>query len=233
MRIVLLEDDPDQLADAERCLSSLAAAFDDAFEVEPFSSSASLVEAAAFDRDIYLLDIQMEGMSGMEVARLVRRSNPTAAILFLTNSPSYAIEGYSVGALDYILKPVDARSLGPKLRRAADAVCAARPHSLTIQSKGRLTLVAENIAYVETINRRTVLHMRDRSEHTCYESLASLRKKLPANLFFQCHAAFIVNIRAIEKLSPGEVVVGGASVPVSRGKRKGFMDFIASRFGAW
>ena len=175
----------------------------------------------------------MEGLSGMEVARLVRDANAQAAILFLTNSPSYAIEGYSVGALDYILKPVDERSLESKLRRARDVVSASRPHSLTIQSNGRLTLVAESIAYIETINRRTILHMRDRSQHVCYESLASLRKRLPENLFFQCHAAFIVNIRAIEKLSPGEVSVGGATVPVSRGKRKGFMDFIASRFGTW
>lgn len=231
LTIAILEDDPSQLRELLAAVRGVTQADGTPCSVVPFSSGDAIVESESVGFDIYLLDIQMQGRSGLDVARFVRERNERALIVFITASASYAIEGYSVQAFDYVLKPFDEKSLARKLRRTIACVRGRERRFLDVGSKTCAQVCVDSIAYLETAKRRTVVHLRDGAEHQSYKSLAAMQKELPSDLFFRCHAAFVVNVACVTRVQQAELTVCGDAVPLARGRRHAFLEFLAAYLG--
>lgn len=132
-------------------------------EAEQFCSGNELKKAVGDGKqyDIYLLDIIMEGINGLETAAMLRASGCDGHIIFLTASPEYAIASYEVNALYYMLKPVDPDKFFKILDlavRKTDVV--AKSFSIKLKT-GRISLPVEQIAYVDTADRKLCYHLRD------------------------------------------------------------------------
>ena len=184
--------------------------------------------------DIYLLDILMPGLSGMELAEDLRRKDETACLIFLTSSPEFALESYSVRAFDYILKPVDRERLYKTLDHALSFRAKQISDELIVRSGGRLISVPlGSIEYVEARQEKLVYYLNGNRILEAPGVLASLESRLLADpRFIKPHRAYIVSMDYIRSLEGRELTVVGSfpPVPIARGHfaeiRKAYLGYM-------
>ena len=198
-----------------------------ALETELFTDGDSLILAHARKPfDIVLLDVVMPLMNGIETAREMREKDKTVRLVFLTSSPEYAVESYSVRARDYILKPV----VPERLFACLEGLIAEMGEiSRFINVRGmdavhRLPL--SGLDYIEAQGRHSLFRMSDGSGVLSGEAFNSIENRLrDEESFFKCHRSYIVNIFNISSWSPREIVMrSGAKLPLSRGCHREFEE---------
>ena len=184
-----------------------------------FGSAGELLDAARHERfTLYLLDVMMPGLNGMAAAREIRCFDDAADIVFLTSSPSFAYESYSVRALEYLLKPVGAKLLYPVLDRLY--LREQRPQDgLTIKAGPTLVRVPfASLSYVEDNGKHLYFNLSDGQVREIAEALKDYEAALLSREeFVRIHRSYIVNMLQIEELSPAGVrTFSGKLLPVSR-----------------
>ena len=219
MYIAVCDDQAEELSALTALLDQWQAERHFPLRYHTFRSAAGMLDAAQRERfSLYLLDVMMPGIDGMDAAREIRTFDDAADIVFLTSSPGFAYESYGVRALEYLLKPVSAKLLFPLLDRLYQRE--QNPQDgLTVRSEGVLVrLPFSQLSYVEVMGKHLFFHMTDDSVHEVVGALKEYEGALLARPeFMRTHRSYIVNMLQAEKLSPaGVVTFSGRSVPVSR-----------------
>lgn len=171
--------------------------------------------------DIVLVDILMPGMNGMEAAKVCKQLLPSIQVIFITGSDKFAVEAFTLSAVDYIVKPIENARLFVALEKAKQSLqlqehIDAKPnynYKLVIKSNNTfIYLVFDDILFIEKEGRKTILHTeKDRFE--TLESLQELEERLP-DFFYKSHRSYLVNLRKIEKIEPsGESYLAYFGVP--------------------
>lgn len=186
---------------------------------QTFRSGGQLLDAARAERfTLYLLDVLMPGMTGMDAAREIRSFDAAADIIFLTTSPGFAYESYGVRALEYLLKPISGKLLFPVLDRLS--LREQRPQDgLTLKAGATLVRVPfSQLAYVEVSGKHLYFNLTDGQVREVVGSLKDYEPLLLARPeFMRIHRSYIVNMLQIDELSPAGVhTFSGTSLPVSR-----------------
>lgn len=196
-----------------------------------FSSGEELLKNYPPEPDGIFLDIEMDGMSGMECAHRIREFDREVTLLFVTNMVQFALEGYEVNAADFMVKPITYESFALRMDRLIGRLERKRERFLIVKQGGRtLRLSAGEITCVESLNKKTILHKTNGETLTCAEPLYTLEKSLGSG-FFRCHNAFLVNLDLIEALSAGEATVYGEKIPISKYRKKEFLAALANHRG--
>lgn len=176
--------------------------------------------------DLLFLDVEMDNMDGMEAARQIREFDGNIMIVFLTGYADYVFDGYSVGALDYILKPVTVQRLMELLHRVR--VKLEQEENLSFSFKnadGTWRFPLQEILYFYSDRRKVSLVTKDK-EYTFYAKLDEIGKKLDGQ-FVRIHQRFLVNPSRVDYLGGDTVTVGGQELPCSRNYRKQAVKRIA------
>ena len=196
--------------------------------------------------DIILLDIAMQGMDGMACARRIRETNRDVLILFVTSMVQYAVQGYQVEAFDYLVKPFTPGVLEQSLGRAFQKLRDRAPRRITVKTAGGMRpLRVETIAYVEAVNHSSVFHLKREPEpdrhaegsETVFElipcpmTLSAVEGQLKDFGFFRVHAAFLVNLAGVERVTNTDAVVAGVSIPVSKHRRQALLKALTAWWG--
>ena len=186
--------------------------------VTVFEGSGDFLAAFSNGReryDLILLDIIMDEMSGMELARTIRESDKETVIIFITASRDHVFEGYDVGALHYLMKPVNAAVLERLIETAYKDRY--RDNFLVFKSGAQNHRIPlKDIMALETSGRKVEITLRDRTLHYSGK-LTELLRELPKDCFIRCHQAFAVNIRNIRELSRSNAIAeNGKVIPISR-----------------
>jgi DNA-binding LytR/AlgR family response regulator len=153
-------------------------------------------------------------------------------IIFITMLTQYAIEGYSVGAFDYVLKPVRYEEFSAKL----DRVCRMLAHqnsyvTLEVRTKEEIRLIsADDISYIEVSNHDILIHANGEVIRQ-WGNLKSYEDKLAASHFVRCNACYLVNLKYVRGISGDTVTVGQEELTVSKAKRKEFLMAVAQYKG--
>lgn len=190
-------------------------------EVEAFSSSYDLLEAVE-ERggyDIYLLDMVMPHLNGIETARRIRRREEKAQILFLTVSKEYAVEAFSVKATGYLVKPVEKNDFEKELMFCIHNRAPEENPAVHIKTKGGIYRVhIRDIVAVESFNHRRVFTIADGRTLETSATLASIYEQLGEfSCFFAPHRAYIVNLKYVNGLTATDLIMtDGRRIPVSR-----------------
>ncbi len=197
----------------------------------PYDLLEHLEEVGGFD--LYLLDILMPHLKGLELAKRIRSRGEAAEILFLTSSPEYALDAFGVAACGYLLKPVEKEKFDEVLLAAAYRLTQPRDPYFILKTKdGLRKILFRELILVESFNHDRVCTLTDGSKLVTADTLASIMERLSLDpRFFSPHRAYIINLEHITALNAADVLLStGQRVPVSRSSfstlKKAYVDYL-------
>lgn len=187
--------------------------------METFPSAESFLfhYAEHKDYDILLLDVEMKELSGIELAKQIRKDNKHVEMVFITSHFEFAGEGYEVDALHYLVKPVKEEKLFEVLDKAVKKL-SEEPENLVISCDGEIIrLFEDDILYAESFLHYISIYT-DRQEYKIKKNLSEFEKEVSES-FFRIHRSYLVNLKAVTRISRTGVLLNGTiELPLARGK---------------
>ncbi len=236
LRVCICDDDMADMAKVRALAERFAGEHPEfPMRLRSFSSSFELLGSLETEGgfDVYLLDILMPQLKGVELAERIRERGETAEILFLTSSPEYALDAFGVGACGYLLKPVKKEKFDEALLSAARRLTRPENPSFLLKTREGLRKVPfRELVVVESFNHDRVCSLADGSKLVTSDTLALLMERLSGDpRFFSPHRAYIINLEYITALNAADVLLStGQRVPVSRASltalNKAYMDLL-------
>lgn len=201
-------------------------------EVAAFSDGQEILAKYRPIYDIVLLDIEMEHVDGMTTARRIRVVDQDVVLVFITNSPQYAIGGYQVSALSYLLKPVPYGALSEELDRCIDQVRKReRSFVLLVTGTEQHRVDVADIVYIESIKHRLVVHATTR-DYSLVGSLSAMEEELAENDFFRSNNCYLVNLRHVTGVQQSSCILqGNRELQISRPRKKAFLGALSDYLG--
>lgn len=196
--------------------------FTNQFEVLEFSSGEELLSCYPEGIDIFFLDIDMDKITGMDVARKIREIDSKTEIIFTTAVAEYVQDGYEVRAYRYLIKPIDFNELKKHLVSCIDDIIHKSKHNLLINNKnGVYKIPVCDITYIEVINKDIIVHTMDKN-YTIKMSMSNIEKELERYNFFRCHKSYLINMNHIQCVKGNSVIINNQYIPISRHRSKNF-----------
>lgn len=177
--------------------------------------------------DLLFLDVEMEGMNGMETAWAIREFDRNLILVFVTGYREYVFDGYSVGAMDYLMKPVNTDRLQNLMQRVRKAQYREREEMYILKNtEGTYRFPFKDISYFYSDRRQVVLVVGER-EYPFYQKLDRVQEELEGRKqahfdcsFVRIHQRYLVNARLVEYIGSNAVIVAGKELPISRGLKE-------------
>jgi DNA-binding LytR/AlgR family response regulator len=186
-------------------------------DIFEFSSGDRLLNWAAKNAgklDLIFLDIEMDGLDGMETAKRLRETDGNLQIVFLTGHSEYVFSGYAVGALDYLMKPPVAHKVDDILTRALSALHKGSPDDFICKNSEGMFRVPKASILFFTSEKRVVTCVTSIREYAFYAKLDDVEREAGKN-FVRIHQRYLVNAANVERVGGG-VSIGGQELPMSR-----------------
>lgn len=231
LRIAVVDDEQEQRILLESCLHRYEQENGQRLVLSPFGDAQTFLRQDPGDFDIVLLDIQMPGLDGMAAARQLRQRNQQLVLIFITNMVQFAVDGYEVDAMDFIVKPVSYYRLAASITKARGRLQTEQGVPLVLHTKdGTYRLDSARVHYIEMLNHHTIFHTEDGVFDTT-GSLKKLEQQLVGQPFARCNSGYLVNLRYVRSVEGADVVVDSDRLPISRTRRKAFLQQMSEYFG--
>ncbi|KAB8287293.1 DNA-binding response regulator [Bifidobacterium ramosum] len=232
IRIGVVEDDPSACQRVLDYLNQYQSETGERFVVSVFDDGAQIAEQYAPVYDILLLDIEMRHMDGMEAARRIRERDDSVIIVFITAAPQYAITGYQVGALSYMLKPVPYFAFKQEIKRSIDTVRRRADDAILIDVGGRQQrLELADVVYLESIRHTIIIHLLGGSMSVS-GTLKDFETRLTGHDFFRSNSCYLVNLRHVTGVADQDCIMSnGERLRVSRPRKKAFLTALTDYMG--
>ena len=173
----------------------------------------------------------MKHMDGMQAAMRIRDMDKNVIIIFITNSAQFAVQGYKVEALDYVLKPIQYFAFSQVLHNAVKKVHGKSKFYIhLLQESKMIRLDADQILYIES-RGHTIIYHTEVGEYAERGSLKGAEEKLAQRHYYKCNNCYLVNLAHVERVNQLVVTVKGQDLQISRARRKSFMEALAAYMG--
>lgn len=224
IRIALVEDDPIYVRQLKEYLTRYEKSVGEKFVITCFSDGDEIAIGYKAEYDIILMDIEMGFMDGMTAAEEIRKLDTEVVIIFITNMPQYAIKGYAVDALDYVLKPISYYAFTQRIDRAISRMQRRSRRYICVTGKnGVQKLEFSRISFVEVQGRKLVYHTLDGTV-IAQGTMKDAEESLDSKMFFRCNKGYLVNLEQVDSIQEDNAIVGGETVQISRSKKRAFLD---------
>ena len=231
LNIAVIEDNDRDAKILEQCLTRYATQNHLQFQVAHFSSALKFINAYKSNYDLIFMDIEMPLMDGMTAAKCIRELDQSVIIIFITNMAKYAIKGYEVGALDFVLKPVSYFAFSLKITKALTSLAHREKASVLLTFKnGMMRLPAEDITYIEILRRQMIVHT-ETEVYPVAGTLTEMEAKLGDAGFARCNKGYLVNLRHVKRITADSVQVGNDELLISRRRREDFLAAMTDYYG--
>lgn len=232
IRIAVVEDDSNYRRILDEYIKDYGQKNNEEFEVKNYVDGLDIVDKYNASHDIIFMDIEMKHLDGMKAAQRIREHDRNVVIIFITNMPQYAIEGYKVEAMDYVLKPISAFAFSQELMKAVEKVKERQNNFLYIKKEGNvIRLNVADITYIESGQGHSVIYHTVKEDVVGRESMKNLEQILAPYHFSRCNSGYLVNLAFVERICKNDVIVAGAELQISRMKRKSFMETLTAYIG--
>lgn len=224
VRIALVDDDGSYREELIRYLEQYEQESGEKFSITTFADGDEILDGYTGAYDIIVMDIAMTFVDGMKAAEQIRQMDSEVVIIFITNMPQYAMKGYMVDALDYVLKPLSYYAFSQRIDRALARMRRRGKRYISIPVKGGVKkLDVSRITYVEIQDHDLFFHTTI-GVLPSKGKLAEIEEQLDPKRFFRCGKSHLVNLEFVEGVENNNVQVGDDVVQVSRTRRKALLD---------
>lgn len=240
LRIAICDDIPQELQSLVSLTNQYLAANGLDAEVMKFSHPDALltaIEAESFH--IYILDIVMPMVNGLEVGKEIRRLDCEAQIIYATTEPQFALQAYAASPINYLIKPIEKQQLFDTLTLAISKTDLAEEQTFTIKTADSLRVIKlSDIACCEYRSHAAIFSLTNREEvlsRTIRENFSEYSSPiLKARYFLQCHTSFLVNMRRVDRFAKDSFTLcGGKIVPIAAKQypavRDQYMNFLMEK----
>ncbi len=189
-----------------------------------FVNGIDFLEGFHGNFDLVMMDIEMPGINGMEAAKKLREKDSEVVLVFVTNMAQYAVKGYEVDAMDFIVKPVKYADFAFKMKRVLHALSIRKQPQITITtSSGMKRTNLSKLKYVEVNKHNLIYHFTD-EDVSVRGSLSKIEDELRENNFMKCNNCYLVNPKHITEVKGYTVTVGNEELAISHPRKKAFMQ---------
>ena len=224
MRIAIVDDDAEYRSQLTAYANRYAEENGEALDMAVAADGMNFVSDYRADCDVLFLDVEMPLLDGISTAREIRKVDPCVQIIFLTNYSQYAINGYEVNAIDYVIKPITYFVFQQKLKKALAFSHRSMEQELVLRSeRGVVRLLPRQIVWAESQKNYTVYHTVD-GDYSERATMRSTMQRLGQMGFAACTAGCMVNLRHVRKVVDGDVYLQSSVLPLARAKKKEFME---------
>ena len=189
-------------------------------DVVLYSNASQLLNSVRNQKeqyDLYLIDIYLDTISGLELAERLRNEEENAALCFISSSDAFYREAYDLYAVQYLLKPVKKEDLENLIQRISIWLQKEKEKSLRFRWRGQNGMIPYGkILYVSSREHTVYIHCRDGSVQECSGKLNEIAEQICGDVFLRCPQSFIANMYHVSSMNGSELMVKGQSVPVSR-----------------
>ncbi|GAK07851.1 LytTR family DNA-binding domain-containing protein [Geomicrobium sp. JCM 19038] len=199
IRIGILDDNPNDLNAMEQWLQTQADVHIE-WRCHTALEAYQLLKHSTID--LLIADIEMEGLTGYELAERLRAQGISVDIIFVTGHSGFAVHAFDLDVVDYVMKPISPSRMEKALQRFRSLNAQTDGPKLTIQQQGDMIVVSENdILYIERTGRSSTIHTAT-EEISTYQSLQEIEQELQSTQFFRTHRSFITNLKKITQFAP-------------------------------
>ncbi len=231
-QLAIVEDEDSYAAQLVEYIDKYQAESGNYFKVTRFTDGDEITNGYKGQFDIILMDIEMKLMDGMTAAEEIRKLDNDVIIMFITNMTNYAIRGYQVDALDYVLKPVSYFAFSQKLGRAISRIKKTPSKIISVDMpSGVKKLEIDNIFYIESEGHNLNFYTTS-GEFTIRAKMGDFEEQLSPYNFFRSNKGYLVNLKYVDGVENGSCIIAGKKLLISRARKNDFMtaltDYMAS-----
>ena len=225
INVCIVEDELESAELLRNYINKYGNANNQQFSITHLFDGIDLVDDYKSQFDIIFLDIQMKHLNGMAAAEKIRAIDSDVIIIFITSTVQYAVQGYAVDALGYVLKPVPFAQFEQLFDKAISRVQAKRKHvyiKVSVDDK-QMKLDCDDVYFIESQRNNVVIHCKD-ADYVTIGPLKRFDEMLEIHGFSKCHNAYLINLSFVEAVRKEEVLLtNGVYLPISRARKKEFM----------
>ena len=231
LRVAIAEDDANYIRQLKEYLDRYSRESGTPVEVSTFTDGDELVENYRAQFDLILMDVEMPFLDGMTAAEEIRKLDSEVVIIFITNMAQYAIKGYAVDALDYVLKPVSYFALAQRLDRAIARMKRREQRFIVISVKGGNQKVDISRLYYVESQGHTLLYHTASGVYTSTGTMKEEEARLSGLHFCRGNNGYLINLEHVDGVQDGFALVHGERLQLSRPRRSAFLEALTNYLG--
>ncbi|PLS32673.1 DNA-binding response regulator [Carnobacterium maltaromaticum] len=231
MKIAIVEDNEANFLTLKQHIDSFFKAHNLIGIIDYYPDGLALVNSFKNNYDIIYLDVEMELMDGMTAAKKIRQIDEEVLIVFVTNYVQWAIEGYTVNATDFLLKPLSYFNFSEHFKKIQKRLNHNEQKYLTIKAGSGFTKIKlSELFFIESEGHYLKIHTHEQT-FTLLESMKNMEKKLLEEDFFRCNNCYLVNLKYVTGIEKNTAKVGHYNLQISRPRKKEFLEALTAYIG--
>ncbi|MGN1405579.1 MAG: LytR/AlgR family response regulator transcription factor [Erysipelotrichaceae bacterium] len=226
--IAVVEDEPKEAQKINSFLKNYLDESNIPCNIYNFKDGDEIIEEKQ-NFDIILLDIEMKRMDGITAARRIRKKDEHVIIVFITRMVNMAIEGYSVDASDFIIKPLNYLNFKTRMDRIFRKISLTKERFIEIKNGTNKKYININdIDYIEAANKKISIYLINGTNINTTEPLYRLEEKLLNEGFYKPHNSYLVNLSHVTSLNNTDIKLKTNTIPLSKHRKKDFLNALTT-----
>ncbi len=225
LKIAIVEDEGQEAKKLEEFLRRYLAKKEMSWEVVHFSNAEDFLERCRSGYQLLFMDIELPGMNGMDACRKLRSFDKSMTIVFTTNLVQYAVDGYEVDAVDFMVKPIQYYDFSMKMQKVMVNIRQKSDKKIELKcTSGAYVAWVSNIDYVEVMRHYLIYHVKGK-EYRVRGVMREVERELRLYGFSRCNNSFLVNMGRVEAVQDGMLLIEGyeTGLPIGRTYKETFL----------
>lgn len=228
IRIAVIEDNPRDLEQIRSFLASYQQEHDLSFTVAAFKDPMKFLAEYRSDYDLVFMDIELPPFNGVEISRRLREIDSMVVLVFITNMEQFAVSGYEVDALDFVVKPINYLRFSSMMNKALRAIARRSEKEILVRSASRIARLRISQIYYVEIRDHLLIYHSSQGNLESWGKLSDVERELKDFDFVRCSSSYLVNLRHIISVDGDTVNIAGDHIPISQRKRKAFYNCVTN-----
>lgn len=229
--IAVVEDENTAADHLSVCIEKYGQNTGEKFNIIRFYDAEEFVNGYKPIYDIVFMDIILPKKNGLDGSKKLRILDKDVVLIFVTNMANYAVKGYEVDALDFIIKPVVYESFAMKMDKAVSVATRRKSFDISIPLEGAIKVISAAKVYFIEVSGHYLIYHTEEGEFKARGTLSGIKTQLEKENFSQCNVCYLVNLKFVTEIKADTVTVGKKLLKISRARKKDFINMLTNYLG--